>query len=292
VDEMRELTLAKLAATAESQGLNVLLLGAFARDLLFWHMHNIECHRATMDVDVVVQLKDWAAYHKYRQALLDLGFREDAAVDHPEKLTDPQTGVEVDLLPFGEIAEDGKTVIWPEDDSKWSVVGIQDAYDHAFRLDIIVNDIHYEIPFISIPALVLLKIIAAHDRPAARAKKDTVDIGFVISHYLATGNRTRLESPPNNDILEVVHYDLDRATAQLLGRDIGEIVSDATRSYLKELLKKETTSRSLCLFTQGIQSAVCKGDFARARLIVRDILDGARGVTHHISHLMAENELE
>jgi predicted nucleotidyltransferase len=61
VDEMRELTLAKLAATAESQGLNVLLLGAFARDLLFWHMHNIECHRATMDVDVVVQLKDWAA---------------------------------------------------------------------------------------------------------------------------------------------------------------------------------------------------------------------------------------
>ncbi|MEI8122441.1 MAG: hypothetical protein WCI20_10340 [bacterium] len=79
VDEKRALTLSKLATVAESQGLNVLLLGAFARDLLFWHMRNIECRRATMDVDIVVQLKDWTAYHKYRRALVDLGFKEDEA---------------------------------------------------------------------------------------------------------------------------------------------------------------------------------------------------------------------
>lgn len=274
VDEKRVRTLAKLAATAESQGVNILLLGAFARDLLFWHVHGIECHRETMDVDLVAQLKDWAAYHKYRRALLDLGFKEDEAADHPEKITDPQTNVEVDLLPFGEIAADGKTVVWPEDDSRWSVIGIQDAYENALRLGINCEGVRYRIPFISVPSLVMLKIVAAQERPAARAKRDTVDIGFVIGKYLAIGNKVRLEAPPHGDILDAVDNDLDRATARLLGRDMGAIVSDSTRDHLAGLLRREVTSKSLCRFTRGLSSAVCKGNFSRARLIAGDLLDG------------------
>lgn len=274
VDERRVRTLAKLAATAESQGLNVLLLGAFARDLLFWHLHSIECRRATMDVDIVVQLKDWTAYHKYRSELVALGFKEDEAENHPEKLIDPQTDIEVDLLPFGEIAKDGKTVVWPEDDSRWSVVGIQDAYDHALLLEISDEGVSYRIPFISVPSLVMLKIVAAKERPRARAKKDTVDIGFIVRRYLDIGNRARLETPPHNDILNSVDYDLDRATAQLLGRDIGSIVVDATQDHLVALLEQEVASKSLCLFTRRLSSALSHGDFAKARQIVRDILDG------------------
>lgn len=274
VDEGRVLTLSRLAATAESQGLKILLLGAFARDLLFWHMHGIECRRETLDVDIVVQLEDWAAFHKYRNTLIAQGFQEDAKADHPEKLTDTQTGVVVDLLPFGEIAEDGKTVIWPEDNSQWSVVGIQDAYDHALQFEISAAGVTHSVRFISIPALVLLKIVAAHERPAARAKKDTVDIGFVVNQYLGIGNKKRLDRPPHNDILDAVGVDLDRATARLLGRDIGSIVSESTKAHVVKLLAKVTETRSECLFTQGIQRALCRGDFARARLIICDILDG------------------
>lgn len=274
VDEERVLTLSKLATVAESQGLNVLLLGAFARDLLFWHMHNIECRRATMDVDIVVQLKDWTAYHKYRRALVDLGFKEDETEDHPEKLTDPQTAVEVDLLPFGEIAKDGKTVVWPEDDSRWSVVGIQDAYDHALKLNIAEGGRRRAIRFISIPSLVLLKIVASQERPEARAKKDAVDIGFVVQKYLAVGNRERLEGETHGDIMATVGDDLDRATAQLLGRDIMAMISPATKKYIVPLLEHEAASRSPCPFSQGLSRSLCRGDFNRARMIIRDILDG------------------
>ena len=74
VDENRVQTLTRLATTAEARGLELLLLGAFARDLLFWHTHGIECSRETMDVDLVIQMKSWAAYHEFRSVLIADGF--------------------------------------------------------------------------------------------------------------------------------------------------------------------------------------------------------------------------
>ncbi len=273
VDERRCRTLARLEAIAKRQGVDVLLLGAFARDLLFWHTHGISCHRGTMDVDIVVQLQDWTAYNRFRSALQSIGFKSTEAA-HPEKLLDTDTGVEVDLLPFGDIAEDGKTVVWPQDDSRWSVIGIQDAYDHALRFEIIVDGITRSIRFVSASGLVLLKIVAIYDRPEARYKKDTADIGFVIDHYLGIGNKVRMESHPHEDILRAVDGDLDRATARLLGRDISEMVSSDARAYIVNLLKQEVRSRSTCRFTQGLQESLCKGSFSRARIIVGEILDG------------------
>ena len=214
----------------------MLLLGAFARDLLFWHVRGIQCPRLTMDVDVVVQMKSWAAYHEFREALIDAGFGGEEKA-HPEKLHDGATGVEVDLLPFGEIAEDGMTVVWPADNSRWSVVGIQDAYEHALEFEIVSAGLRHAIKFISLPALVLLKIVAVYDRPEARFKKDTSDIGFVIRKYLEVGNKERLEHFPHDDIYREVGTDLDRATARLLGAVVGRMAADASwRPLLGELL--------------------------------------------------------
>ncbi len=83
-----------------------------------------------------------------------------------------------------------------------------------------------------------------------------------------------LTDDPHNDILDAVKYDLDRATARLLGRDIGGILAEGTRTHIVELLRTVVATRSESLFTQGIQRALCDGDFSRARLIVTDILDG------------------
>ena len=275
VDESRGRTLARLAATAETRGLEMLLLGAFARDLLFWHTHGVDCHRETMDVDIVVQMKNWAAYHEFRAVLIGAGFKG-GAEEHPEKLHDTVTGVEVDLLPFGEIAGDGQAIVWPGDNSRWSVVGIQDAYDHALKLEMVVDQVPHVIRFISIPALVLLKIVAVHDRPEARFKKDTVDVGFVIEKYLGIGNKTRLERPPHDDILDKVGSDLDRATARLLGRDVSMMISAKTKAYVVGLLGADVASKSPCRFTQGLQRSLCDGDFNRARTIVREILEGLK----------------
>ena len=38
------------------------------------------------------------------------------SLDHPEKFTDT-TRQEVDMLPFGSLSEDGKTITWPADNA-------------------------------------------------------------------------------------------------------------------------------------------------------------------------------
>ena len=197
---------------------------------------------------------------------------------HPEKLVDRETGRELDLLPFGEIAEDGKTVVWREDNSAWSVVGIQDALDHSLSLPLESGDAVSVLPMVTIPALVMLKIVAVHDRPEDRFKKDGTDIGFIIRHYLDVGNRGRL-SGPDADVMDRTGDDLDLAAAMLVGRDIASICCEDTAEHVLELLGHETASGSRCHLVRGLRKT-WRGDFARARDVIAHLTEGLR-LPHH-----------
>lgn len=54
----------------------VVLLGAFARDLLFFHIHGLEVPRATMDIDACVQMASWDDFNAACLKLKELGFRK------------------------------------------------------------------------------------------------------------------------------------------------------------------------------------------------------------------------
>lgn len=87
----------------------VILLGAFARDLIFDHIYGIEdIPRATMDIDTCVQMASWDDFNTACNSLKAMGFINEEE-EHPEKFTDTN-GQEVDLLPFGGLSEDGKTI--------------------------------------------------------------------------------------------------------------------------------------------------------------------------------------
>lgn len=275
ISKKRERTLFKTAMLAGRRGIPALLFGASARDILFWHMHGLEPGRATTDIDISIQLRDWGAYNDFGEELRQNGFKNPYE-DHPEKFADEETGQELDLLPFGEIAEDGKTIVWPQDNSPWSIVGLQDAFEHALRVELRRDAQTQELPLVSVPALVMLKIVAVHDRPGARYKKDGTDIAFVIQHYLDIGNRDRLKTPPNDDIMANVDGDLDLATAVLLGRDISETVGKVAWDYVLDLLDTEITSNSRCHLARGLQKGYCKGDFNRARDLLRRLAEGLR----------------
>lgn len=251
-----------------------MLFGATARDILFFHMHGIESWRMTMDVDISIQLPDWGTYNAFGREMLSSGFAN-LHEGHDEKFTDEETGQEVDLLPFGEIADEGSNIIWPNDNSAWSVIGFQNAYDHALSLAVNgENDRTLILPLISIPALVLLKIIAVHDRPLVRAKKDGTDIGFVIQHYLEVGNGDRLKAPPHNDIMSSVGSDIDRASAVLLGRDIRTMTTTDSRDYVIKIIEANIASQSRCYLARGLMEELCKGDFTRARSILKSLKAG------------------
>jgi predicted nucleotidyltransferase len=134
LDERKVETLLRVAPLANQRGVPLLLVGAFARDVHLWHIHNIEITRSTADIDLSIQLPSWDGFEDLRALLLKSGF-EKPDPDHQEKFRDSVTDQEIDLIPFGAISQDGEKIIWPGGDHPFSIVGFQDALEHALLLD-------------------------------------------------------------------------------------------------------------------------------------------------------------
>lgn len=250
----------------------VVLLGAFARDLFFYHIHGIEAPRGTMDMDSCVQMASWSDFNAVCEKLKEIGF-ENERKDHPEKFIDTN-GQEVDLLPFGSLSENGKTITWPQDNSPWTITGIQEAYDHAVIIKI--DDV--ELRVIPPCAMIYLKMFSVHDRPAERKRKDTGDIQFVLKNYLAVTGRERLQSGGRDgDVMTLVDGDLEIATARVAGRDIGNTLNDVSAEELSEILRIETVSETCKPIAQEL-AGLCKGDFGRALKILTSLKSGFNDV--------------
>ncbi len=277
--------LARLAQLAGSQGIPILLFGATARDILFEHAHGVPIARRTMDVDVSVQMRTWDDYRRFCQTLRASGFTNPHGA-HEEKFVDPVTRLEMDLLPSGEIAADGQAIVWPADNSRWSVIGLEDAFRSALRLPLTGADgVPVEFPVASIPAQFLLKLVAVYDRPDDRANKDGRDLAFILCNYLAAGNRDRLISEAG-DILGLVDRDLLRAGAMLLGRDLASIASPPTQARVVEILTWETSSPSRCPVVHGMLKADARefwGRFPAARAALHAVLRGLQSPAEDVA---------
>lgn len=264
--------LARLAGTAHKMGAKVLLVGAFAREVLFYHQHGIETGISTMDTDISVHVADWAAFHRLREALARSGFQ--TKDDPVEKIVDTGSGQEVDLIPFGPIAGADARLVWPNEGPTWNVLGIQEALASALSIPLPhhgTGGSSAEIPVVTIASLVMLKIVSFYDRPKERVR-DVRDIGFVIRHYLDAGNRERLMK--HTDLVTRAARDPDAAAAILLGKDIGLVASEATRNYIVDRLRQELTSSSACPLAHTLARRSCNGSFSVARSLLRSLIEG------------------
>ena len=246
----------------------VVLVGAFARDLVFYHLYGIEVPRATMDMDISVQLASWEDFERMGRLLRASGFRNENAL-HPERFVD-SNGQIVDLLPFGDLSEDGKTIIWPIDKSPWTISGLQDAYEHALFFELEGRRFRVVSPC----AMICLKIFSCFDRPDDRKKKDIADIHFILENYLAVTGRERLKSGgADADAMELEKGNLQRVVARIAGRDIATLLRPETREALLKILFHETTSASRCFIAHEL-ARYYRGDFQMARTILKRLQAG------------------
>lgn len=261
-----------VSQVATSREVPFMVFGAFARELHFYHQYDIPCARRTNDVDFGLQLPDWESYNHFRDALKKLGF-DSENLDHPEKMIHRETGQEIDLLPFGEIAEDGERIVWPSDNSPWSVLGFEDAFESTWSFPFDERDIKV----VSLPMLVVLKIVAVMDRELDRHKKDGTDIAFILEHYLDVGNRSRLLEGPEAELMAACDNDLDAATARLLGRDMVRILRPNTRIRLLAYLLEQVEGRGRCHLVHGLMESSRYATFPQARACLRNLLIGMGG---------------
>lgn len=230
-DVVRDVVQAGERAEAE-----IFLAGAFARDLWLQFAHYMGPVRATADIDFAVQCEDWEAFHRMSAALVASGFRTPSE-KRPHHFVHA-SGTPIDLVPFGGLERPGNTIAWPPDESHvMNLLGFAEAFRSTvtFRLP---GDVGVQVA--SLAALAMLKLIAWGDRRLLEPGKDATDLHVILRTYFEAGNQERafVDIP---GLADRDDFDIERAGAELLGRDLGQLISENLRVELIRTLEVESS---------------------------------------------------
>jgi predicted nucleotidyltransferase len=176
--------------------------------------------RQTNDLDVVISV----ALDNYPAGLGDVaGWRRLREGEHAWRSPD---GVKVDLVPADPGLLRAGSLTWPESGFRMSLAGFRLAFDHHILVP--VGDDHV-VAVATVPALVVLKMVAFLDRPAER-EDDLGDIAQVVERYLNATDDRRWQLP----------VDFDNASAFALGTDVGSMLREDERQVVDEFIRKAT----------------------------------------------------
>jgi predicted nucleotidyltransferase len=220
----------RVVRTAALLGLfRLFIVGAQARDLILQYAYDLPVHRATNDIDFGIVVEAWEEFGWLREALVsDEGFQPHP---HQQQRLLHEEGAIIDLVPFGNLEQSTGLIVWPPDFAiEMSTVGFREAYANAVDVRL-AEDLVVKVA--SLAGLALLKIVAWSDR---RFERDAQDFGLIMRNYLDAGNRDRLYSEHGDcaDLLNDETFDYDKASARVLGRDIGRIVTEESRLIIEQ----------------------------------------------------------
>lgn len=256
-----------VADVAGDLNIDYLVVGASGRDLILQHAYGVYAQRATNDYDFAFEVADLASYEALRSTLISNGFQPDR---QPQRLVSPR-GVDVDLVPFGDLADEaGNITLPPEHDHKMSVLGFPEALASA-QIVRMSQEPALDVPVVSLPGLLLLKLIAWGDRPRDRRAKDAQDFRYVIESFLKIPEDV-------SGIWEEANYmerfegEIEQVSAAILGRQTREIAGDRSAGVVTELL----TGDQLDAFTVDMDARNASSPSDSA-ILVDAFLVGFRG---------------
>jgi predicted nucleotidyltransferase len=233
VDPITIEILAAVSAAAGSLGIDYMLVGATARDVLLTNVFGIPPTRATRDVDFAVAVKDWNQFNELRAMLLGSGrFKEGRQLQRLFYTGDEGQHEEMlDMVPFGEIAAGTGEVAWPPDMKViMNVVGYDDVLIAAETVHFS-NELTGKV--VSLAGLAVLKLLAWSDRGRDDAR-DVIDLQHLMTNYTRAGNIDRVYE--EESVIENADYDPDLAGIILLGFDIARLASRETLGMMKSIL--------------------------------------------------------
>jgi predicted nucleotidyltransferase len=213
---------------------DILLVGATARDLILLFAHGIKPARGTEDIDLAFAAASWSHFEKLRRSLLssDL-FRSHPSASH--KLL-YRKDVIVDLIPFGGLENADGTISWPpHGDTVMSVLGFEEALKSS--IDALLPS-GQQVSVVSLPMLAVLKVLAWLERRTSAPRRDSSDLMLVLQNYLDAGNSERLYSEAAQ-LLENPDFDYERAGAWLAGKDALETIQQYSpkANRIEEMLR-------------------------------------------------------
>ncbi len=183
-----------------------------------------------------------------------------------------QAGFLVDLVPFGGLEQTSGQIAWPPDFSiVMSTVGFREAYDNSISIRIAAELV---VKVASLAGLALMKIVAWDDR---RFERDAQDIGLIMKHYLDAGNQDRVYSE-QGDCFDLLNEDFDyqKASARVLGRDIGRLLTADSRPILERALVEAPDEAGAAALANAMvrNNATYHGDFELALSMLVELRNG------------------
>jgi len=225
------------------------VIGAMARDIVLEYCHSVRSARGTRDLDIGARVADWEEFRRLSSGLIGTGKFKETREPHAFLAG----SYRVDIVPFGKISGQRKTISWPPAYEVFmSIEGFQDAHESAMILRLNDNPpLDLKVP--TIPGMALLKLISWHDRYPERPK-DAEDLLFLMDHYAEAGNQDRLYEK-ETELLQEEAFDPVKAGIRLLGQDIAAIVSHVTGEALSSILKSETGEQRRYRLTEDMIKA-------------------------------------
>lgn len=209
----------------EKFGIDFYLVGAVARDAWMSGINKIAPRRTTGDIDFAVLINDKGVYEQLKEYLInEEGFqptKENAFV-----LIKDNT--EVDLLPFGAIEdEDSKVTVQGTGYTTVHVPGFKEVYEA--NLPEIELDGDHTFKFSTLPGIVLLKLLAWHDRPESR-RDDIKDISDILNHFFDMYDNEIWEN--HHDLFDE-EADLKLIAARVMGREMNKIAKQNEKLFAR-----------------------------------------------------------
>jgi predicted nucleotidyltransferase len=212
-------------------GIEYLVVGATARDLVMHYGYGARIQRATKDLDFAIQIESWDVFAGIKDRLIAHGFKERQT---PQRIASP-SGMPVDIVPFGAIADKNSNIQWPPSgEVEMDVAGFDEAHKSAIQV-MIQQDPLIQIPVASPQGLALLKLIAWDDRDRDLRAKDAKDLAYLLESYQSVEQVVdRLYE--TDGLMERYDWDVDQGSAYLLGIDAVEISGRNTKTKVSRIL--------------------------------------------------------
>lgn len=164
-----------ISDTCRELGIDFFIVGAIARNI--WLVSNEEDPSGTKDIDFGVYVPDDKKYNELRNMLL-VKYNYTPSKENAFCLISPD-GKQIDLLPFGEIENEGQVMIEGRGLTTVNLEGFREVFELG-AVEVVIGEDTYKA--CSIPGMVILKMIAFDDRPDRRTK-DIGDINSICRHY-------------------------------------------------------------------------------------------------------------
>ena len=230
-------TLSALQQSLEPLDLRLYVIGACARDIAMKVVGVPASSRRTIDIDVAIALENWDMFNKVSERLQQNNFRKDphAKQRFYYKGIDGNNNYEVDVVPFGPLANN-EVIGWPpEGNPEMSVRCFEDVMKNA---DTIIVEDRVKFSTASLSGQFLIKLDAWIDRHI-KTNKDALDMFYIIDNFYWTSIVDKF--PPPNQVMDSDDPSFNHfvAGAQWIAAELRTLLSDVHISYYANFINNE-----------------------------------------------------